>query len=130
MSDYPSLMTALKLGFWSKCPACGKGHLFARWIKVAPACDACGEAFHHHRADDFPAYLVILIVGHVIVPGQLIVEQVWSPALWIHLAIWLPLTLAMTLGLLQPVKGAIVGLQWQVGMHGFAEAKKARAEAA
>jgi len=123
-----SLMTALGRGFRCKCPACGKGHLFARFLKIAPACTACGEEMHHHRADDFPAYLVILIVGHIIVPSQLLTEQFFEPPTWVHLAIWLPLTLVMTLGLLQPVKGVIVALQWHMGMHGFEESKKARAE--
>lgn len=123
-----SLLAALGRGFRCKCPACGKGRLFARFLKIAPACPACGEEMHHHRADDFPAYLVILIVGHVIVPSQLLTEQFFEPPTWVHLAIWLPLTLVMTLGLLQPVKGAIVALQWHMGMHGFEESKKARAE--
>jgi uncharacterized protein (DUF983 family) len=123
-----SLLTALGRGFRCKCPACGKGGLFARFLKVVPACPACGEEMHHHRADDFPAYLVILIVGHVIVPSQLLTEQFLEPPLWVHLAIWLPLTLVMTLGLLQPVKGAIVALQWHMGMHGFEDSKKTRAE--
>lgn len=122
-----SLLNALGRGFRCKCPACGKGSLFARFLKVVPACPACGEEMHHHRADDFPAYLVILIVGHIIVPSQLLTEQYLEPPLWVHLAIWLPLTLVMTLSLLQPVKGVIVALQWHMGMHGFADAKKARA---
>ena len=123
-----SLMTALGRGFRCKCPACGKGALFGRFLKIVPACTACGEEMHHHRADDFPAYIVILIVGHIIVPSQLLTEQLLEPPLWVHLAVWLPLTLVMTLGLLQPVKGAIVALQWHMGMHGFEDSKKARAE--
>ena len=121
-----SLITALGRGFRCKCPACGKGQLFGRFLKIVPTCAACGEEMHHHRADDFPAYLVILIVGHIIVPSQLLTEQFLEPPLWVHLAIWLPLTLVMTLGLLQPVKGVIVALQWHMGMHGFEDSKKAR----
>jgi uncharacterized protein (DUF983 family) len=66
----------------------------------------CGEELHHHRADDFPAYLVIVIVGHLVVPAALFVEQHFAPSYWIHFALWLPLTLALTFGLLQPIKGA------------------------
>jgi len=118
--------TALWRGLRGKCPNCGEGRLFRKFVKVADACDHCGEDFHHHRADDFPAYLVIILVGHIVVPLAMYVEVVYSPAYWIQAAVWLPLILAMSVGLLQPVKGAVVALQWQVGMHGFAAAKQLR----
>jgi uncharacterized protein (DUF983 family) len=113
-------------GFKMKCPHCGTGHLFSRFLKIADHCPACREEFHHHRADDFPAYLVIAVVGHIIVPAILAVEVAYAPPTWLHLVIWLPLTVIISLGLLQPTKGAIVGLQWQAGMHGFAAAKQRR----
>ncbi|MBS0519986.1 MAG: DUF983 domain-containing protein [Proteobacteria bacterium] len=113
-------------GFLGRCPACGTGRLFRAFTKVADHCPACGEAFHHHRADDFPAYVVIVVVGHIVVPLAMIVEIAYQPSYWLHAAIWLPLVLALGIGLLQPVKGLIVALQWQMGMHGFAEAKLAR----
>jgi uncharacterized protein (DUF983 family) len=111
-----------------RCPNCGKGHLFGKYLKVADQCEECGEEFHHHRADDLPAYLVIIVVGHVIVPAVLAVEVAYSPPYWLHALIWLPLTLVSSLGLLQPTKGAIVGLQWQTGMHGFEAARTRRLE--
>lgn len=120
-----SLTTAMWRGFRCRCPNCGEGRLFKSFLKVADECPACDEEFHHHRADDFPAYIVIVVVGHLIVPLVLAVETHIAPAYWVHLALWLPLTLIGCLGLLQPVKGAIVALQWHVGMHGF-EAARAR----
>jgi uncharacterized protein (DUF983 family) len=108
------------VAFVCRCLNCGKGRLFGKYLKVADHCQECGEEFHHHRADDFPAYLVIIVVGHVIVPAIL--------PYWLHFLIWLPLTLVSSLGLLQPTKGAIVGLQWQTGMHGFEATKKRRLE--
>jgi uncharacterized protein (DUF983 family) len=105
--------TAMGRGFKMKCPHCGTGDLFGRFLKVADHCPACGEAFHHHRADDFPAYLVIAVVGHVIVPAILAVEVAYAPPTWLQLVVWLPLTLISSLALLQPTKGAIVGLQWR-----------------
>jgi uncharacterized protein (DUF983 family) len=92
-------------------------------LKVADHCPKCDEELFHHRADDFPAYLVIAAVGHVIVPAILIVETAYAPALWLQLLIWLPITTLSALALLQPTKGAIVGLQWQLGMHGFETSK-------
>lgn len=117
-----TLGAALWCGLRGHCPKCGEGRLFRKFMKVAEACGHCGEAFHHHRADDFPAYLVIILVGHFVVPLATYVEVAYSPAYWIQAAFWLPLILAMSVGLLQPVKGAVVALQWQVGMHGFARA--------
>jgi uncharacterized protein (DUF983 family) len=114
-----ALTTDLARGLLGHCPCCGKGRMFGSFLKVADRCGACGEKFHHQRADDFPAYVVILIVGHLVVPAALYVETHFSPSYWIHVALWLPITLGLALGLLQPVKGAIVALQWHMGMHGF-----------
>jgi len=113
-------------GLKGQCPRCGRGELFRAFLKVADNCPACGEELHHHRADDFPAYLVIVIVGHIVVALTLIVEAAFSPPLWLHALIWLPLTAAMALALIQPVKGAVVAFQWQQGMDGFAAAKRLR----
>jgi uncharacterized protein (DUF983 family) len=110
---------AMARGLRSRCPACGQGHLFRAYIKVADVCDHCGEELHHHKADDAPPYFTMMIVGHVLIPVVVIVERVWHPNMAMQLLAWLPTTLLMTIGLLQPVKGAIVGLQWALRMHGF-----------
>ncbi len=128
MAQPVSLLTALGRGFAMKCPNCGRGHLFRRFLKVADHCESCCEDFTPQRADDFPAYLVIVVVGHLVVPAILAVETAYAPPEWLQLAVWLPVTLFASLALLQPTKGAIVGLQWQLGMHGF-EASKLRREA-
>jgi uncharacterized protein (DUF983 family) len=117
-------------GFLGRCPKCGEGRLFRAFLKVDDHCPACGEELHHHRADDFPAYLVIVIVGHIVCALVLAVEVEYSPPLWVHVMLWGPLTLGMALALIQPVKGAIVGFQWQHGMEGFGPAKRARELAA
>ncbi len=126
MSQEP-LSTALRRGFLGRCSNCGQGRLFGAFLKVTDHCSACQEPYHHHRADDFPAYLVILIVGHIVVPLQLWMETQFAPGLWVQLAILLPLIGVLTLGLLQPVKGMVVAVQWHAGMHGFSDAKKIRA---
>jgi uncharacterized protein (DUF983 family) len=81
----------------------------------------CGLDFTPHRADDLPAYLVIVIVGHIVVPTALLIETNYAPPVWLQLAIYLPFTLVASLALLQPVKGAVVGMQWALRMHGFDE---------
>jgi uncharacterized protein (DUF983 family) len=122
-----SLKTTLWRGLTGRCPHCGEGRLFRAFLKPKDACDVCGEELHHQRADDFPAYLVIVLVGHLVVPLILHVEMAYEPAYWIHAALFLPLTFALSLLLIQPVKGAVIALQWHTGMHGFEEAKKLRA---
>src|SRR5215212_3567770 len=127
MDQQPSLTTDLWSGLRGKCPACRKGRMFRAFLKVADRCEECGEELHHQRADDFPAYLVIVIVGHLVVPLILHVEMAYEPAYWMHAAVFLPLTLALSVLLIQPVKGAVIALQWHTGMHGFEQSKKLRA---
>jgi uncharacterized protein (DUF983 family) len=110
---------AVKRGILGRCPHCGQGRLFGKFLKVVDECPVCHEKFKHHRADDAPAYVVILIVGHIIVPLALLVEKLYQPPHWLAFSIWLPLTLLMSLVLLQPVKGMIVAWQWAQRMHGF-----------
>jgi uncharacterized protein (DUF983 family) len=115
------LWSAMKRGFRCRCPRCGEGKMFRAFLKTANNCSVCGLDFTPHRADDLPAYLVIVIVGHIVVPIALSIETNFSPAVWLQLAIYLPLTFSLSLGLLQPVKGTVVGLQWALRMHGFDE---------
>ncbi len=113
------LWTAIKRGFMCRCPNCGEGRLFKSFLKTADSCERCGEEMHHHRADDLPAYLVVVIVGHIIVGAFMGVEATSTLSTWQHLAIWVPLTIISALALLRPTKGAVVGLQWALYMHGF-----------
>ncbi len=113
------LWRAMKRGALNRCPNCGEGGLFKSFVKTRNDCDHCGEAFHHHRADDLPAYLVIVIVGHIVVGAFMGVEANSSLLLWQHLAIWIPITTILSLAMLRPIKGAVVGLQWALYMHGF-----------
>ena len=113
--------TALKRGFRGRCPRCGQGKLFRAFLKVDDHCSVCQLDFTPHRADDLPAYLVIVIVGHIVVPTILWIETDYSPSVPLQLSIYLPLTLILSLVLLQPVKGAVVAIQWALRMHGFDE---------
>lgn len=110
---------AVMTGIQCRCPACGTGQLYESYLKVAPVCAACGEELHHQRADDAPPYFTMFIVGHIVIGGLLVMEQTWAPATWVHLVIWLPLTVFLSLWLLPKVKGGLIGLQWALRMHGF-----------
>src|SRR5215468_10141664 len=116
-----NLWSSLWRGFRGSCPRCGEGKLFRAFLKVDNRCSVCGLDFTPHRADDLPAYLVIAIVGHIVVPAALLIETDYSPPVGLQLAIYLPLTALLSLALLQPVKGAVVGLQWALRMHGFGD---------
>ena len=119
LTEKRDVWLALKRGFRGRCPRCGEGKLFRAFLKVDNSCPVCKLDFTPHRADDLPAYLVIVIVGHLVVPTALIIETDYSPPVWLQMAIYLPITLILSLVLLQPVKGAVVGLQWALRMHGF-----------
>lgn len=114
-----SSLGAVARGAAGHCPACGRGRLFGRFLRVAESCTACGQEFHHHRADDFPPYIVIFIVGHVLGTLILISETRFDTPLWFHVLVWPLLTVVLCLALLQPIKGAVVGMQYALRMHGF-----------
>ncbi|MBL0374836.1 DUF983 domain-containing protein [Rhizobium sp. KVB221] len=110
---------AMKRGLFCTCPACGSGKLFKSFLKSVDHCAACGEEMSHHRADDLPAYLSIVLIGHIVLGGFMMTDLVWPVSSWIHLAIWTPLTVILALATIQPIKGAVIGLQWATRMHGF-----------
>jgi uncharacterized protein (DUF983 family) len=111
--------TAIKRGFAGRCPNCGVGRMFGRYLKVVDHCPHCGERLDLHRADDLPAYLVILIVGHLVVGSMLAFETFGDAPVWLQMLVWPTLTLVLALLLLQPVKGATIAHQWALRMHGF-----------
>ncbi len=114
-----STWTAIQHGLRLKCPACGQGPLYSRYLTSVERCSVCGTDLHHHRADDAPAYVTILVVAHIIGAGILFTEMTWHPAEWVHWIIWIPLLLVLSLFLLPRFKGALIGIQWANRMHGF-----------
>jgi len=121
LAEKRDVWAAMKRGFRGRCPRCGEGKLFRAFLKTADSCSHCGQDFTPHRADDLPAYLVIVIVGHLVVPTALFIETNYSPPVALQLAVYLPFTFLASLALLQPVKGTVVALQWALRMHGFDE---------
>ncbi len=110
---------AMLRGTWGYCPACGKGRLFSRYLKVVDHCPACNEALHHQRADDGPAYLTILLVSHLGAPLLLAVYIAWRPSAMTMVISFGLGAILLSLLLLPRIKGAMVGLQWARRMHGF-----------
>jgi len=85
----------------------------------------CGETLSHHRADDMPAWITILVVGHLLVPMLLLVNDIWAPPMWVHMVMWPVVVLGLTLLLLPRFKAMVVGLQWATRMGGFDDAPRA-----
>jgi uncharacterized protein (DUF983 family) len=110
---------AMRRGFACRCPACGDAPLFRNYLKPVLACGACDEDLSHQRADDAPPYFTMLIVGHLLIPLMIGFVLATDLSNITHMMIWIPLAIVMTLALLQPVKGVIIGLQWALYMHGF-----------
>lgn len=106
-------------GFRRRCPNCGTGPILSSYLKVRDHCPVCREELFHHRADDGPAYLTILIVGHIMAPALLWVFTTWRPEPLILITIFSIGCIGLSLYLLPRLKGAIVGLQWARHMHGF-----------
>lgn len=91
-SDERSVGLSMKRGFLGRCPACGSGKLFRSYLKSVETCAACGERMDHHRADDFPPYIVVTIVGHLVLAGYMATDLILPLNSWQHLAIWAPIT--------------------------------------
>ena len=110
---------AIWRGLQCRCPNCGEGSLFDGYLKIADECPACAEELSHHRADDGPAYLTILIVGHVL---ALLIHFIWSkfqPEPMVMATVLTVLCVALSLFLLPRMKGMVVAIQWANRMHGF-----------
>lgn len=111
--------TAVLRGMKRRCPNCGKGHLFAGYLKVQDSCPVCREELHHHRADDGPAYLTILVVGHIMAPLIHVVFTKFRPDPIVMATGFTIGCVALSLYLLPRLKGLVVGIQWAKRMHGF-----------
>ncbi|EDQ32577.1 hypothetical protein HPDFL43_03501 [Hoeflea phototrophica DFL-43] len=111
-AHYPPV-DAVSVGLSGRCPRCGDGALFAGFLSVKPACGACGLDYSFADAGDGPAVFVIMIVGFIVVGLALWLEVNYSPALWVHLIMWIPLATVLSLGLLRALKGLMIALQYR-----------------
>lgn len=110
---------AMLRGWRRRCPKCGAGPMFRGYLKVRDACPVCGQELHHHRADDGPAYLTILIVGHLLAPALMFTFVKFRPEPIVMITGFTIGTVALSLYLLPRLKGGLVALQWAKRMHGF-----------
>ena len=119
VEDRRDTKTALKHGWRRKCPNCGTGPLFSGYLKVRDHCPVCKQDLTHQRADDGPAYLTILIVGHLLAPFLHVAFVHWRPDPLILFTVFAVGCVGLSLYLLPRLKGCVVAFQWARRMHGF-----------
>ena len=107
-----SAVSPFTAGLKGRCPRCGKGKLFAGYLDLAPACDACGLDYAFADSGDGPAVFIMMVVGFIVVGLALVTEIVFQPPYWVHVVLWLPLLLGLSLGLLRPFKATLIALQY------------------
>lgn len=107
----PSIAVDFLAAARGRCPICGQGRLFKSFLKLAASCDHCHQDFQAADTGDGPVVFVILIAGFVVCFGFLFVALNYDWPLWVHLAIWLPVAVGLSLGLMQPLKALMVASQ-------------------
>lgn len=120
-------LAALVRGLRGCCPRCGAAALFRKWLKPVEACPNCRFDWSVQRADDFPAYIGILVVGHLLAPVLIAMIGTFGMSAWLTLAIILPLAVVLLLVTLQPVKGGVIGFLWWNGIGAFRQERRAPA---
>jgi uncharacterized protein (DUF983 family) len=112
-SGTPPRTSPLSAGLRCRCPACGRGRLFAGYLTLAERCEACGLDFADADSGDGPAVFLIFLLGATVVPLALWVEARLSPPLWLHALLWSALILGGALALLRPFKATLVALNYR-----------------
>jgi uncharacterized protein (DUF983 family) len=113
-------LSVARAALLARCPRCGRGALFDGYLKVAPACCACGLDYSAFDAGDGPAVFVILIVGAIVTVSALVVEVKFQPPYWVHLVLWIPAVIVLSLVLLRLAKALLLVLQYK---HGAGEGR-------
>jgi len=119
---------ATSRGLRGRCPRCGEARLFHRFLKPIPRCPHCGQNWTFQQADDFPAYVSIIVTGHLMAPIIIALVKLTELPFWLLTGTIVGLALALMLITLQPAKGAIIAVQWWFGLHGFEKERPEPAE--
>ena len=117
-SNKVSKWDAIWRGYRKRCPHCDSAPLFPVYLKPVERCTNCGENYGHICADDLPAYLTILVVGHIIVPFFMLTDRLYNLSGWVHGSIWPPLAMVLMFYLLPRLKGVAVAWMWRIGLTG------------
>ena len=110
-------VSPFRSGITGRCPRCGEGALYDGFLNVADGCTACGLDYSGQNSGDGSAFFIIMIVGFVVVGLPLALEGMFAPPVWLHMVLWLPLSLILTLAMMRPAKGILIALQYKYGIH-------------
>lgn len=111
--DFYARQSSLSVGLKRRCPRCGRGKLYKSFLTLTDKCQACGLDFSEVDSGDGPAVFIIMIAGFIIVGLVLYVEVTYQPAYWVHVVLWLPLSVVLPLVLLPRFKAWLIAQQFQ-----------------
>ena len=113
MDDQYPPQSPYSTGLSGRCPRCGEGQLFTGFLNIAPRCENCGLDLKFADSGDGPAVFVMLLAGFIVLGTALWVDVTYEPPMWVHLVIFLPLAIVVCVGMLRPLKGVLVALQYK-----------------
>jgi len=116
MTEKSKIAVGVRRGLGLRCPQCGKGRLFGRFLKVSEHCGGCGADNTIYPSDDAPPYVTLFVVTHLLLPFIFWVERAWELPLWITFSIWLPVIAVITIVMLPYIKGGVIGFAWATGV--------------
>ena len=116
--NWPPL-SPLTTGLGCKCPRCGCGRLLKGLLSVRDRCDHCGLDLSDHDSADGPAVFVAFVVGAIVVGLAFLLETFFRPPIWLHLLIWIPFIVALSILLLRPFKGVLIALHYKNLKHKY-----------
>ena len=119
ISEERPLAQSIKRGVVGKCPRCGEASMFDGLTSTVDTCPACGLELFHHRADDGPPFFSMFFVAPFVTALMIIYEIMVDPPMWHHVVIGVVVSVILCIGLIRPIKGAFIGIQWAKGLHGF-----------
>jgi len=110
-------VSPIRSGIFGRCPRCGESALYDGFLDVADRCTACGLDYSGQNSGDGSAFFIIIIVGFVVVGLALALEVMFAPPVWLHMVLWLPLSLILALAMMRPAKGILIAMQYRHGVH-------------
>ncbi|MEX2454193.1 MAG: DUF983 domain-containing protein [Rhodospirillaceae bacterium] len=112
-------LSPLGTGLGCRCPRCGRGRLLKGLLDVRDACDVCGLDLSPHDTGDGATVFVILFLGALVVALAIWLEAAVEPPIWVHLLVWIPTILVLSVALLRPFKGVLIALHYRNLRHKY-----------